>query len=333
MRVIFRADASVTQGSGHVMRCLTLAEELRAKGHEVVFASSIGGIEWLDETMRDSGYSTVPAIADEIDTAALVQLRPDWVVVDSYLIPAEEISALAEVLPVFAIVDGSTRGIRAQLYLDQNLGAEAIDWDVPRGSMLAGAQYALIRDGFLAVRRPDPSALVAVPQVTAFMGGTDPSGIIVEVARELAKVPGPLTLTVIAPAAHTAAVRHALAGHPARVITPTAELPTLLGSSDVIVSAAGTSAWDVCTLAIPAVFVGVIDNQSPSLAAIAARGYALGIDLVLGESLDRLSSAVDGLARDAALRARLSAQCATVFDGLGKNRVVAAMTAQHGGRR
>ena len=325
MRFVFRADASVTQGSGHVMRCLTLAEEVVAEGHEVVFASAVASIGWLDAALRDSGYPTVAVEVDRIDRDALLALEPDWVVVDSYRIAAGEISALDEAVAVLAIVDGDARGIEAALYLEQNLGSDNQPWPGRESRMLAGAHYALIRDGFISARRPNPARIIDVPHVTAFMGGTDPTGVIVAVAEQLALVSMPFTLTVVAPERFHGEVAAALPA--AQVIAPTTDLPALLGRSDVIVSAAGTSAWDVCTLAVPALFIGVVDNQSASLRALIDGGYALGVDLAAGGDVTEIAPAVASLLSNQALRDSLSARCAGQFDGLGKNRVVAAMTA------
>ncbi len=55
MRILLRSDAGVQTGTGHVMRCLTLAEELLGRGHEVVLLGSIGDVAWLREQVADSG--------------------------------------------------------------------------------------------------------------------------------------------------------------------------------------------------------------------------------------------------------------------------------------
>lgn len=324
MRVLFRADANVLQGSGHVMRCLTLAEELTARGHDVTFLSSIVGIDWLVAHLAERHISIFATDADSLDPAEIMEHRPDWVVVDSYLIKADDISNLASEVHVLAIVDGDTRGIRAQLLLDQNLGAELDFGGVP--GMLAGADYALIRDEILRERRLDSATLRDPARVLAFMGGTDPIAAIVPVAAHLARLDRLFELTIIAPERLHDEVQSALAGRRAVVLGPTPELPRMLGKSDVVVSAAGTSAWDLCTLGIPSVLLAVADNQLASLRRVATRELGLTIDLVESPGdIAAVGAAVNRLLGDRQLRTRLVVRCMAAFDGLGKVRVANAM--------
>lgn len=322
MRVVFRADASVTQGSGHVMRCLTLAEELHRRGDEVIFASAIDSIPWLRDHLASTEFRLVATRPDELDAETLLALQPDWVVVDSYRIDAGAISALARSLPLLAIVDGERRGIEATLFLDQNLGAELGETDE---RMLAGAKFALLRDAILTARRPEPWLLPESPTLTAFMGGTDPTGTIVGVARALAAARHPFDATIVTPERFHSEVRAAL-GREATVVAPTVGLPKLLARADVVVSAAGTSAWDVCTLGVPALLVGVVDNQSTSLARAVEGGLVLGVDLVEGGVLSDVSAGVDRLLSDRILRQELSRSSTALFDGLGATRVADAMS-------
>jgi spore coat polysaccharide biosynthesis predicted glycosyltransferase SpsG len=131
-----------------------------------------------------------------------------------------------------------------------------------------------------------------------------------------------------------AEVTDVIAGLPyARALPPTGELPAILGDADVIVSAAGTSAWDVCTLGVPAVLVAVVDNQTESLEEIVAEELTLGLDIVrdgIGV-LDQLTHLVGKLIDDESVRHRLAAACLATFDGQGKRRVVGAM--ENYGRR
>lgn len=58
MRVLFRTDASIAIGSGHLMRCLTLARALRDGGHQVCFACRAHPGHLLT-LLQDHGFSTV----------------------------------------------------------------------------------------------------------------------------------------------------------------------------------------------------------------------------------------------------------------------------------
>ena len=329
MRVVLRADASVGQGAGHVMRCLTLAEELRARNHEVHLVGVPSGIQWLEVAVASTVDVFHGCEPNGLDLDMIEGIEPDWVVVDSYRVDSARISRLNGLIPVLAIVDGDTRSIDAAVYLEQNLGSEHKDWQIPQGSgMLAGSSFALVRDAILEQRRPQAWRIDGVPRLVVFMGGTDPTGAIVTVASQLAKVTSKIDVTVIAPASLHEEIQLLLSRvYRLKITTPTPDLPSLLGRADIAVSAAGTSAWDICSLGLPAIFIALVDNQTESLREVLKNELALGLDLVLdgGSGLSRLPVFLESLLDDEPLRQSLSERSLGAFDGRGKNRVVDAM--------
>jgi spore coat polysaccharide biosynthesis predicted glycosyltransferase SpsG len=328
VRVVFRADAGVEQGTGHVMRCLTLADELATRGHEVHLMTGPISIAWLGATVRAADLVVHECFLDELPLDRIQNLDADWLIVDSYRIESSRISAAALSVPVLAIVDGDDRSIEASLYLDQNLGAEAL---VRRPGTadryLAGSDYALVRRGVLDARRTEPWHLRGPhARVLCFMGGTDSTGTIVSVAASLSRLAREreLELTVIAPERHHEAVQRELAANAgARILAPTPELPALMAAAEIIISAAGTSAWDICALGVPAVLVAVVDNQQASEDEAVKRGLTLGLDAV-GRGQDALEGVRDLLEQlldDEPLRKRLSVSSRATFDGNGASRV------------
>lgn len=330
MRVVFRADSGIEQGTGHVMRCLTLAEELMTRGHEVHLFTGAVSIDWLRDAIEASGVITHQCIADDVPLAAILNLVPDWLVVDSYRIDAGAISAANRSVPVLAIIDGDDRTIEATLFLDQNLGAETLYQDRESSHRyLAGSHFALVRNAILAARRDEPFKLgQGEPRLVCFMGGSDPSGSIVDVVRSLDEISPSVRLTIVAPVRLHDSIRGVLS-YPSRaeILALTTELPLLLADAEVVISAAGTSAWDVCTLGIPAVLIAVAENQQLSLHEAVSRGLALGVDVVAGgdDAVDSVGEFVSSLLRDDSLRVRLSMASRAAFDGRGSHRVVARM--------
>ena len=337
MKVLLRADASVAQGTGHVMRCLTLGDELSATGHEVHLATSSSSIPWLESMVSAKSFIRHDVQPHSLDAFLVDQIDPDWLVVDSYEIPPTLVGALRGRTRVLAIVDSDSRGIHADIYLDHNVGAETLPW-APNvaAKMLAGSRYSLVRESIRYAKRNDPWALKSdSPQILAVMGGSDPTGMIVEVARALALTERQFTATLICAPPWRADVDRLISGYSnIHVVEPTNDLPALLVQADIAISAAGTSSWELCTMGIPSVLVEVVDNQTESLTKMLNRGLVLGV-MPSTTGLENVSheirDTVERLIDDVGLRRSLSEHCLADFDGGGASRVVEEMERVHRG--
>lgn len=331
MRVLLRADASPVQGTGHVMRCLTLSEALISRGHEVILLTNHSGVPWLEAVVASSNIQVEFTTQHSLDAAECLAFTPDWVVVDSYEILAQDISALALQVALLAIIDGTSRGIHPSLFLEHNLGSEDNDWPVDvSGHLLAGSKYTLVRDAVLHQKRLEPWNFQGkIPHVVAVMGGSDPTGAIVMVTRAIAVLQGECTASIVVSEQWSEKV-HEVVGHieGIEVIPPTNELPVLLGKADIAISASGTSAWELCSLGIPSVLIAVVENQSESLERLIRNELVVGIDVVRGGS-ERLSLDIERMVRllisEPQSRKTLSQNSLAIFDGLGKHRVVEVM--------
>ena len=190
-KFVFRTDASLQMGSGHVMRCLTLADALQAQGADCHFISREHPGHLL-EIIRQRGYKvnslavpvqTAQAAIENIvceapileqepvhaawlgstwqtdaqETAAIVaSLQPDWLVVDHYALDQRWEEALASHYRKLLVIDDlADRPHCCDLLLDQNLGRQPAHYAqcVPaQCRVLTGPQYALLRPEFAALR-------------------------------------------------------------------------------------------------------------------------------------------------------------------------------------
>jgi spore coat polysaccharide biosynthesis predicted glycosyltransferase SpsG len=285
-------------------------------------------VEWLEKVIQDSRVALIHVRQHDLPVEECVALSPDVVVIDSYEISAEEISQLALNVPVLAIVDGDARGIVASEYLDHNLGSELEKWpDDVSNKILAGSTFALIRDSVLAQKRDKPWVIQGkLPHLVAVMGGSDPTGTIVGVAQAISRLQGKCTATVVVSEKWHEQVHELFDAQQAiEIISPTVELPRILASADIAISASGTSAWELCSLGIPSILIAVVENQSQSLQRMINHNLVLGIDVTRGGTIDvttEVETMVGRLIENDGLREQLSQECAKYFDGSGKARVV-----------
>ncbi len=282
-------------------------------------------------------------------------------VLDSYeLDPAGAGALRAAGVYTLAIIDGDTRGQVADLYLDQNFGAElpglgrraaAADRASRRGcrpqrsrrGCPAGCSPVVgtpcCATPWSAARPPvaPPATAVSRPRVLAFFGGTDAVGAAPVLTRVLVATGHPMDLTVIVGRPEIEAEVEDVApgrGQIIRPVPPTTALPALITEADLVVSAAGTSTWELCCLGAPSALVCVVDNQRESYTRVVRHGLAAGLgelpELTAGGVAGRAARAtaaqtLHGLLSSPQRRATLAARAWSTVDGRGRARVVDAV--------
>ncbi|MBO0826802.1 MAG: hypothetical protein J2P24_03390 [Streptosporangiales bacterium] len=335
--VAFCCDAGPAVGVGHVMRCLALAEELASRGCAPAFVADLDGLGWARERVVRQGFDVLaPASGVDAYVAAVLALRPVAVVLDSYLLSPEVSRRLrASGVPVAAMVDGELRGHEADLYVDQNLGAEDDAVELPDGvRRLAGLEYALLRDDLLRARPavPREDADVPVPRVFAFFGGTDAFGAGPAVLRALALTGRSFEATVVVGRDDLAAELTAVPlgdGQHVTPIPPTDRLAELVATADVVVAAAGSSTWELLCLGAATAVVRVAANQRIGHDRGVATEAVAGLG-ALDDLRTRPDAAAMRLARlltDPAERTRLRRTGWHLVDGRGRRRVADALLA------
>ncbi|WP_025618373.1 PseG/SpsG family protein [Salinispora cortesiana] len=340
LRVGLRCDAGPRRGVGHLIRCLALGEELLARNAHVELLGSVADVGWAARQLADRGIPRHPGPDTPNELVAVArQHQLDVLVLDSYeLDPACAGALRAAGIRTLAVVDGDTRGQDADLYLDQNLGA---DHSPAAHRLLAGTSYALLRREILDRRpaAPPPPRSTDRPRVLAFFGGTDAFGAAPPQTRLLLATGQPLDLTVVVARESIGTELAMLRPGPqqtVRTVPPTEALPDLIATADLVVSAAGSATWELCCLGAPAALVCVVENQRDSYHRVIRKGIAAG----LGELTElTVTGPAGSSARTSAVRtlrklltcaehrAELAARAWAMVDGRGRARVADAIQA------
>jgi UDP-2,4-diacetamido-2,4,6-trideoxy-beta-L-altropyranose hydrolase len=354
MRIAFRVDASPQIGTGHFMRCLTLADALQQRGAEIRFVCrhlpphlqrlldsgkhgfvrmnlaappetnpDLTHAVWLETSQQQDALDTIQALSD---------ISWDWLIVDHYALDARWEALLRESAQRIAVIDDiADRPHDCDLLLDQNCQAAMsarYAGKVPgHCRLLLGPRYALLREEFRSVREQAEPRTGNVERILIFFGGIDAdnyTGRAIEAVAAL-DIAG-LHVDVVVGLRHPHAERIASQciehGFVCHVQTP--RMAELIAAADLAIGAGGTATWERCCLGLPALVLCVAPNQSDQIAAAASAGL-----LYAPESGDEciflIRRHAAALIENPLLRGAMSRAGMQAVDGRGVWRVVRSL--------
>lgn len=340
--LLIRADAAPRMGTGHVMRCLALAQAALDEGLDVRMLCR-ANVGWLRERLEKECIplhvlpDAPPAAEDP--KALLRQLQqgglpeaagtdtPAWVVLDGYHFDAACQKAVMDAGHRLLVIDDYAHfpAYQCHVLLNQNPGAETLGYGGSIGRRLLGPKYALLRREFAAARE---SAVPRVPpaqpeNILVTLGGGDFSDALEGIGAHMtgAELAG-RTIRVIQGAMDAERVRAAFAKCPARleILPRVDDMAALLLDTDLCITAGGSTCWELCCLGVPFLTVEVAENQreicawlekngiAPRVSTVAVRERLSGGNTVPGPVVQGL---VDGIGALRVVRCMQNAQAAS----------------------
>lgn len=330
MNIFFRVDSSIQIGTGHLMRCLTLADALREKKATVSFIcrelpgslfdfigkrefkayrlplikaqhtndnQSSEYAQWLGVSWKEDAEQTKAILANE---GRII----DWLVVDHYALDSQWETILRPyVKKIMAIDDLADRSHDCNLLLDQNL-YENIETRyeglVPENCQkLLGPKYALLRSEFREARKNLRQRDGNVQRILIFMGGADPGNVTCKVLRAVQMLnQSGIFIDVVIGASNTCAteVRDQTLNMPDTTCHfHVRNMAELMASADLSIGAGGTATWERCCVGLPSLVITIAENQRDIAENLAQNGSIINLGWYESIKESDISSTLENL--------------------------------------
>lgn len=338
-RVLFRVDGGRVWGlsMGHVSRCLSLARELvgrglssfflmrdYAVGTSVVersgFPVQVLPVEITPQEDRKATYS----LAHVLGASAVIIDLPD---------PGKLLGSYEPSSRVVTVVIDHFGGIgdEAEIVINESvLARPALYPGVARTRLLLGPRYFILDESYERIDPEKKKRTGPVRHILVTMGGSDPLGVTVRIARFFAASSFSLDLTlVLGPGFEgQGEVEASLDGYRGayRIVIAPPTLAPLFAEADLAIMAGGRTPYEAAFVGVPGIIIPSIEHETGTAQAFSHRGAFLSLpsgqrllqdrfDPILGGALERLQ-------RDQSLRQDMSERARMLVDGRGTDRVV-----------
>ncbi|MFO0213115.1 MAG: UDP-2,4-diacetamido-2,4,6-trideoxy-beta-L-altropyranose hydrolase [Pseudanabaena sp.] len=340
-RLIIRADASTQTGSGHVMRCLALAQAWNDQGGETILVLA-EQILALESKLIAEGITlvyletTIGSDEDAQQTASIAnKYAASWVVVDGYQFGAKYQKELKGFgLKILFLDDnGHAEHYFSDLVLNQNISADINIYSSrePYTQLLLGTEYTLLRRDFLKWREWKRLVIPNAYKILVTLGGSDPENVTLKVIQSLSLIQNNnLDIVVVIGGTNpnyeqlTSFTKNSLLSISLQINV--GNMDELMAWADIAIAAGGSTNWELAFMGLPSLVITIADNQQAIAAELDRQGVIINLGWHQKLSIECLGLAIQDLIGDHLKRKTMSKKGMQLVDGNGVKRVVSAMT-------
>ena len=348
--IVFRTDASLHIGTGHVMRCLTLATALQDRGFSCVFACRpfkghlMGLIEQKGFAIvclssagctdfHANSYETWLGIdyeSDAIETLSiLANSQLAWLIVDHYGIDEKWERVVSKQCQQLIVIDDLlNRHHYCDILVDSSYGRKCDEYSalVPADCRVyTGTSFCMLRPEFSHFRQKiNPRDYQRQPRnILVTLGGVDIDNVTSQILQDLEAIRFIETLSVVvitgrtSPHFETIDQQARQSRHKVSVKHDVTNMAEHLIWADLCIGAVGSSVWERCCLGCPSIVTVLAANQREGAERLEKAGVLLSFSTAIrGDLSDQIQR------MDSSMRESLSMNGMRLVDGLGVERVL-----------
>ena len=337
--IIFRADGNEKIGSGHIMRCLSIADAFARKGIKSLFVLADDSCA---AKVNDRGYETVVLDTDYSDldseSGKLIEIvketKPMMVIVDSYYVTSDYLKALTDVVKTVYIDDLASFAYPVNCVVNYNIYGPDIDYDeLYKDSgydpqKILGIEYVPVRAMFRDL--PVKTQREEVKDILISTGGTDPLHLALKIIDRVRVADNKVTYHILVGALNSdydeivkvsSGITNIVIHHDVK------DMKELISSCDVVISASGSTLYEVCACGVPMVVYALADNQLAGVTAFGERGLALSCGDIrkTANPVDKIFDEMLIYINNYKLRCSVGSKMQSLVDGRGADRIAAKL--------
>lgn len=268
--LIIRVDGNIDIGTGHFMRCLSLAQYWQKNGGKIYFVMN------NPQSLEDKIFSEdmclikldeVPASQDDALKVIDVfnKLNGDWLVVDGYHFKSDYINFIKKNNINLLLFDdeGQLDNYSADIILNQNLHANSINYTSVEEytKLLLGTNYVLLRKEFLKYLDYEKPIKKIATNVLVTLGGSDKNNYSLKVLKAIDCI-GDDSINIIvllgSKNIHKQSILDFIDESNVNItlLQNIDDMPNKMKWADLAFSSGGTTVWELAFMGVPVIVGG-----------------------------------------------------------------------------
>ncbi len=342
MHLFIRADADSKISTGHIMRCIALAQGWQDRGGTVAFISHCES-EALRKRISEEGFQfnviekTHPHPDDLAQTLAylkrlsplIIHSSPKWLVLDGYHFTSEYQKAIRDSGHRLLVIDDMNHlpYYHADILLNQNINAPGLHYHCNEdAALLLGTRYVLLRREFLKYLDFKHRIQEQAKNILVTLGGSDPDNATLKVieAIKLLNEADISVKIIIGPAnSHLKTLRRILAAAKFKadfLINPPS-MPELMVWADMAIAAGGSTCWELAFMGVPIISLILAENQMAVANGITKEGFAVNLGWYESFNTRTASREICSLLQSKKRRLKMVLKGQSLISATGRNHV------------